>query len=68
MGLDDRLAIQPGQETVKIRENAAMADTPDTTWVKVYDGEGHDAKLIFEETAREWQNYMTARGWCPPAE
>ncbi len=45
-----------------------MTDTPDTIWVKVYDGEGDDAKLIFEGTPREWQNYMTTRGWNTPKE
>ena len=48
--------------------NATMADTPDTIWVKVYDGEGGAAKLIFEGTPREWQNYMTTRGWDTPKE
>ena len=40
----------------------------DTLWVKVYNGEGDDAKLIFEGTPREWQNYMKTHGWDTPKE
>ena len=36
-----------------------MKDTPDTLWVKVYDGEGDDAILIFEGTARQWEIFRT---------
>jgi hypothetical protein len=40
----------------------------DSLWVKVYDGEGNEAKLIFEGTPREWQNYMKTHGWDAPKE
>ncbi|MBI5248172.1 MAG: hypothetical protein HY912_01645 [Desulfomonile tiedjei] len=41
----------------------ATTDTPDTIWVKVYDGEGDDAKLIFEGTSREWDIFRTTHHW-----
>jgi hypothetical protein len=43
-----------------------MTDTPDTIWVKVYDGEGDAAKLIFEGTARQWEIFRTTHDWDAP--
>jgi len=45
-----------------------MTDTPDTLWVKVYNGEGDNAKLIFEGTAREWEIFRTTHHWGVPKE
>lgn len=35
----------------------------DTIWVKVYDGEGDDAKLIFEGTVSQWEIFSATRHW-----
>jgi len=43
-----------------------MQDEPDTLWVKVYDGEGDEAKLIFEGTARQWEIFRTTHNWDAP--
>jgi len=40
-----------------------MQDEVDTLWIKVYDGEGDDAELIFEGTTRQWEIYRKTRGW-----
>jgi hypothetical protein len=42
------------KETVGSHENL---------WVKVYDGEGDDAKLIFEGTVRQWEIFRKSRRW-----
>jgi hypothetical protein len=55
-----------GEAIVETRENATMTDTPDTLLVKVYDGEGDDAKLIFEGTAREWEIFRNTHHWGMP--
>jgi hypothetical protein len=43
-----------------------MEDERDTLWVKVYDGEGDNAKLIFEGTARQWEIFRTTHNWDAP--
>jgi hypothetical protein len=43
-------------------------DDQDTLWVKVYDGEGDSAKLIFEGTPREWEIFRTTHNWAVPKE
>ncbi len=45
-----------------------MDDAQDTLWVEVYDGEGDDAKLIFEGTARQWEIFRTTHRWGIPKE
>ncbi len=45
-----------------------MEDERDTLWVKVFDGEGDDAKLIFEGTARQWEIFRTTHDWDAPKE
>jgi len=35
----------------------------ETLWVKVYDGEGDDAKLIFEGTVSQWEIFRKSRRW-----
>jgi len=40
----------------------------DALWVKVYDGEGDHAKLIFEGTAQQWEIFRTTRVWGDPKE
>ena len=40
----------------------------DTLWVKVYDGEGDGAKLIFEGTAGEWEIFRNTHHWGVPKE
>lgn len=43
-----------------------MEYNPDTLLLKVYDGEGDDAKLIFEGTARQWEIFRTTHNWDAP--
>ena len=43
-------------------------ENQDTLWVKVHDGEGDDAKLIFEGTARQWEIFRTTHHWGIPKE
>jgi hypothetical protein len=43
-----------------------MVDKRETLWVKVYDGEGDAAKLIFEGTARQWEIFKTTHKWDAP--
>ncbi|MGB6068023.1 MAG: hypothetical protein WBG50_24720 [Desulfomonilaceae bacterium] len=43
-----------------------MQDKRDTLWVKVYDGEGDAATLIFEGTAHEWEIFRTTHHWSVP--
>ncbi len=43
-------------------------DNQDTLLVKVYDGEGDSAKLIFEGTAREWEIFRETHDWGVPKE
>lgn len=43
-----------------------MEDERDALWVKVYDGEGDEAKLIFEGTARQWEIFRTTHNWGDP--
>ncbi len=52
-----------GEAILETREEMAMKHTPDTLLVKVYDGEGDSAKLIFEGTAREWEIFRTTHNW-----
>ena len=35
----------------------------ETVWIKVYDGEGDDAKLIFEGKLDQWEIFRTIQGW-----
>ncbi len=55
-------------EIVERKEHVTMEDTPDTLCVKVYDGEGDEAKLIFEGTARQWEIFKTTHHWRIPKE
>ncbi len=41
-------------------------ENQDTLWVKVYDGEGDEAKLIFEGTPREWEIFRNTHHWGVP--
>ncbi len=50
------------------KEHVTMDDTQDTLWIEVYDGEGDDAKLIFEGTARQWEIFRTTHHWGIPKE
>jgi len=63
----DRLANLPGQTIAGARENVIMEDQ-DTLWVKVFDGEGDDAKLIFEGTTRQWEIFRKTHDWGVPRE
>ncbi|MGO9569888.1 MAG: hypothetical protein ACLP5H_20345 [Desulfomonilaceae bacterium] len=45
-----------------------MEDTPDALWIQVYDGEGDEAKLIFEGTARQWEIFRTTHHGGVPTE
>ncbi len=63
----DRLANLTGQRITQARENVTM-EHQDTLWVKVYDGEGDGAKLIFEGTAGEWEIFRNTHHWGVPKE
>ncbi len=50
------------------KEHETMEDTPDALWIQVYDGEGDEAKLIFEGTARQWEIFRTTHHGGVPTE